>query len=155
VKTLLQCLADQYRWVVLDVPHGDVSLLEALEPMTALTLVVTQDVPAVRLATRLTRRLLQQFNRNKLGIVINRFDSGLDIGSEDVQKAVGLSLLSLVPADTKRAIAAANAGKPVVADSGSRITPAIKQLAAKFTATVKPETKTAPGSKIVRLAGLF
>jgi len=156
VKTLLQCLADQYRWVVLDVPHGDVSLFEALDPLSALMLVVTQDVPAVRLATRLARRLQQQFNKNRLGIVINKFDSGLDIGAEDVQKAIGLNLVSMVPIDIKRAIFAANAGKPVISDTNSRLSPALKQLAGKFSAAARPDTKPAASGKgIVRLAGLF
>jgi pilus assembly protein CpaE len=157
VKGLLQKLTEMYRWIVVDVPQSDLALIDNLEPVFAMSLVVNQELPAVRRAADLAKVLRQKYGSQKLGMVISRFDAGADIRPEDIQKAVGLPVWGLLPADYRRVVAAANLGKPLVSDSGNRVTPVIKQLANRFAMAPRPETdKSSTVSRSVnRIAGLF
>jgi pilus assembly protein CpaE len=156
VRQLLHRLVDLYRWVVLDLPQSEAGLVEPIEPISAIGLVVTQELPAVRRAADLAALLRQRYGTQKLGMVVSRFDAGADIRPEDIQKAVGLPIWAQLPADYRRVVAAANLGKPLVSDTGSRVTPVIRQLANKFATAPRPDIdKSSTGPKFKRLAGLF
>src|SRR6185295_4869859 len=157
VKALLLPLTEMYRWIVVDAPQSDLALIDSLEPMFAMTLVVNQELPAVRRAADFAKILRQKYGSQKLGMVVSRFDGGADIRPEDIQKAVGLPIWGLLPADYKRVVAAANLGKPLVSDSGNRVTPVIKQLANRFATAPRPETDKSStiSQKFNRIAGLL
>lgn len=157
VKALIQRLTELYRWIVLDIPQSDLGLIDGIEPVFAMSLVVAQELPAVRRAADLAAVLRQKYGSQKLGLIVNRFDAGADIRPEDIQKAVGLPVWGLLPADYKRVVAAANLGKPLVNDANNRVASVIKQLANKFMTSPRPETeKTVSTSRSFnRLASLF
>jgi pilus assembly protein CpaE len=156
LKALLQKLIEMYRWVVLDVPHSDLALIDGLDPVFAATLVVTQELPALRHAAKLGALLQQRYGTQRVSMVISRFDAGADYGSDDIQKNIGLPVWGLLPADYKRVVAAANLGKPIVNDSSSRVGVVVKQLANKFVTTPRPETdKSSTARRVPRIAGLI
>jgi pilus assembly protein CpaE len=157
VRALLQRLTEMYRWIVLDVPQSDLGLIDGIEPVFAMSLVVNQELPAVRRAADLASVLRQKYGSQKLGMVVSRFDAGADIRPDDILKAVGLPIWGLLPADYKRVVAAANLGKPLVTDSGNRVAGVVKQLANKFMSSQRAETdRTSSSSRTFnRLAGLF
>jgi pilus assembly protein CpaE len=158
VKALLQRLTEMYRWIVLDVPSSDLGLIDGIEPMFAMSLVVNQELPAVRRAADLAKILRQKYGSQKIGLVVSRFDAGADIRPEDIQKAVGLPVWGLLPSDYKRVVAAANLGKPLVNDANNRVSGVIKQLANKFMTSPRPEadkTTTTASRSFNRIAGLF
>jgi pilus assembly protein CpaE len=155
IRTLLHRLTDLYRWVVLDVPQSDLSIIDALEPMAAMTLVVNQELPSVRLGAELAGLLRQRYGSQKLGMVVNRFDAGADIGSNDVQKALGLPVWAMLPADYRRAVEMVNRGEPLVTDN-NKVSAVLKQFANRFaTATRSDQDQTSTGRKFNKLAGLF
>lgn len=158
VKALLQRLTEMYRWIVLDVPQSDLGLVDGIEPAFAVSLVVNQELPAVRRAADLAKILRQKYGSQKIGLVISRFDAGADIRPEDIQKAVGLPVWGLLPSDYKRVVAAANLGKPLVNDSNNRVAGVVKQLANKFMTSPRPEadkTTSTTSRPFNRIAGLF
>ncbi len=73
VRTLIESAARHYRYVVLDVPRTDV-MIEALEPSSRIVIVANQELATVRAATRLSAALRQRYGKDRLPVVVSRFD---------------------------------------------------------------------------------
>jgi pilus assembly protein CpaE len=145
VRALLEKLATHYQTVVLDVPRTDFGVLDGLEPITSVTLVVNQELPTIRRAAQMAALLRQRYGKDKVAAVVSRYDSRADIGQEDIERVVGLPVWATLPSDYRKAIAAANAGRPLVSDNHSRLAASVVQLAERLvgtTAEVKKPAKT-------------
>jgi pilus assembly protein CpaE len=149
VRALLERLASQYEVIVLDVPRTDFGVLDALDPLTAVTLVVNQELPTIRRAAQIAGLLRQRYGKDKVAAVVSRYDSRADIGQEDIERVVGLPVWATLPSDYRKAIAAANAGRPLVSDNHSRLAASVVQLAHKLVG-VSGEVKKAakPGGRL-------
>jgi len=154
VRTLIDRLASLYRTVVLDVPRSDLSMIEALEPATAIVLVVNQELPTVRRAAQIAALLRQRHGKDRLGSVVSRYDARAEIGQGDIDRVVGLPVWGVLPSDYRLALQAANQGSPLVVDNHSRLANAIRQLAHKVAKSPGAAKASAP-RKVGRLAGLF
>jgi pilus assembly protein CpaE len=152
VREMLERLAAQYRTIVLDIPRTDLGLIDALDPITSITMVVNQELPTVRRAAQIAAILRQRFGKDKVGTVVTRYDARADIGQEDIERVVGLPVWAGLPSDYRRAIAAANAGRPVMTENSSRLASSIREFAAKIAVRQDPRK---PAKAAGRLAGLF
>ena len=132
VRGLLDRLASSYRTVVLDVPRTDMGVLDALEPISSVTLVVNQELPTIRRAAQIASLLRQRYGKDKVATVVSRYDSRADIGQEDIERVVGLPVWGLLPSDYRKVISAANAGRPLVSDNHSRLAASVVQLAQRL-----------------------
>ena len=83
-------------------------------------------------------------------VVANRFDSGADIGHDDVERVVGSEVRHMIPSDYRQALAALNRGRPLVLANGGRLGEALTALA-KALAGAEPGTSRVQD----RQAGLF
>ena len=81
VRTLIEAAARYYRYVVLDVPRSDV-MIDALEPSARIVIVANQELAAVRAATRLSAALRQRYGKDRLSVVVSRYDVQSEIGQE-------------------------------------------------------------------------
>ena len=153
IREMLERLTTQYRTIVLDIPRSDLGLIDALDPITSVTLVVNQELPTVRRAAQVAALLRQRYGKDKVGTVVTRYDARADIGQEDIERVVGLPVWAVLPSDYRRAIAAANAGRPLMTENSSRLASSIKDFARKI-ASVKQEERK-PAKAAGRLAGLF
>ena len=153
IREMLERLTKQYRTIVLDIPRSDLGLIDALDPITSVTLVVNQELPTVRRAAQVAALLRQRYGKDKVGTVVTRYDARADIGQEDIERVVGLPVWAVLPSDYRRAIAAANAGRPLMTENSSRLASSIKDFARKI-ASVKQEERK-PAKAAGRLAGLF
>ena len=85
VRALIDAAAQHYRYVVLDVPRSDV-MLAALEAASRLVIVANQELATVRAATRLAATLRQRYGKERLSVVVSRFDQISEIGQERCRK---------------------------------------------------------------------
>jgi pilus assembly protein CpaE len=155
VRALLERLCGNYGSVVLDVPRTDFGVLDALEPVTAVALVVNQELPTIRRAAQIAALLRQRYGKDKVATVVSRYDSRADIGQEDIERVVGLPVWAVLPSDYRKVIAAANAGRPLVSDNHSRLAASVVQLAHRLANLSGESAKRPPAKPAGRLGGLF
>lgn len=128
IRGLIEASARHYRYVVLDVPRSDVTL-EALEPATRIVIVANQELATVRAATRLAATLRQRYGKDRLSVVVSRFDQHAEIGSDDVERVLGSPVAHTFPSNYRIALEALNAGRPVVLDNHNKLAAALTGFA--------------------------
>jgi Flp pilus assembly CpaE family ATPase len=143
-RTLLDFVSRRYRHVVLDVPRSDVSVLDALESVTSIVVVTSQEIGSLKNAARMTQTFGHRYGSSRVRVLVNRFDSRADIGQAEVEKVVGMSA-SVLPSDYRRAVDALNAGTPLVLDKDQRISRAFRSFASELAGVAKPARETTGG----------
>lgn len=143
VRTLLEFVHSFKPFVILDVPRRDLALLESLDSTTAIFVVVNQELPTVKNAQPLVKRLQQRYG-DRVKVIVNRSDRSSEISLEDIAKAVSVPIEHVLPNDYRQAMSAANKGVPVASTSQGRLAEAFyamaKSLEGKATATTGTET---------------
>jgi pilus assembly protein CpaE len=145
VGAVIEFAARQYEFVVLDVPRSDAAMLDALSGVNRITVVANQELATVRSASRIAATLRQRYGRDRVGIVVSRYDKTSEIASEDVAKAVGGSVSHLFPSDYRLAVNALNVGRPLVLENHSRLAGSYVEFAREL-AGVKTRIEAAPKS---------
>jgi pilus assembly protein CpaE len=112
MPALLSCLQDRFDAVVVDGVRdfGDPALA-ALDMADRIVLVVTQDVPAVRRATRVAE-LLQKlgYSDRRVHIVLNRTQTRSQVSEGESERALSLPIAARVRNDFRRISAALDDG---------------------------------------------
>lgn len=141
IRLLLDFAARRYRYTVLDLPRGGTTMFDALDAVTTIVVVVSQELTALRNAGRLVETLKQRCGQSRVRVAIGRFDRHAEIGKPDVERALGMAAVHIVPSDYRLAIEALNAGRPIVVDGKSRTAHAVRRLAKDLagTAAATPE----------------
>ena len=156
VRTLIDRLASQYQYVILDIPRSDLGALDSIEPVSVVTLVVNQELPTVRRAAQVATLLRQRYGKDRVASVVSRYDARAEIGQDDIERVVGLPVWAVLPSDYRRAVAAANVGRPLVRDGQSRLAAAVQQFARKLAGRPADAVAKAPAARTVgRLGGFF
>ena len=148
VRTLIESAARHYRYVVLDVPRTDV-MIDALEPASRIVIVANQELATVRAATRLSAALRQRYGKDRLTVVVSRFDIEAEIGQSDVERVLGTPVAHTFPSNYRIALDALNAGRPVVLDNHNKLAASLSGFARGLLETPDEE----PAGK--RQQGLF
>jgi pilus assembly protein CpaE len=128
-RALIEFASYNYAYTVLDLPRSDATLLDALEKVTMIVVLTSQELASVRSASRLVPMLRQRYGGEKVSVVLNRSDRQADIGVEDVERAVGTQIKHVFPSDYRAAVKALNRGRPIVFDSRSPLSDAINAYA--------------------------
>ena len=149
-RSLLEFAARRYRYVVLDVPRSDVSVLDAVESVSSLVVVASQEIGALRNAARMTQTFGHRYGSSRVRVVVNRFDPKADIGQTDVEKVIGMAAQSL-PSDYRTAVDALNTGRPVVLDKDQKLGRAFNAFAGELAGIAKTPRPTG-GGMLSRLA---
>jgi pilus assembly protein CpaE len=150
IRSLIEAAARHYAYVLLDVPRTDV-MLDALESTSRVIVVANQELATVRAATRLAASLRQRYGRDRLSVVISRFDQQADIGQSDVERVLGSPVAFTFPSNYRVALDALNAGRPLVLDNHNKLAAALTGFARGLVET--PEAPTAPPRKQNGLIG--
>jgi pilus assembly protein CpaE len=129
ISTLLQFAATHYRYTLLDVPRSEAAVLDALEGVATILIVANQELATVRNAGRIASTLRQRYGKERVKIVVSRFDKQAEIGTEDVARVVGSPVKYTVPSDYRVALTSLNKGRPIVLDRENKLTPAFQALA--------------------------
>jgi pilus assembly protein CpaE len=153
VRELIEFAAQRYAYVVLDVPRADVTMLDALEMATSIVVVANQELATVRRAGAIALSLRQRYGKDRVAVVINRFDPHAEIGREDVERVTGGSIRHLIPSDYRLALEGLNTGQPVVVRNHSRLAGSFSSLAEGLSGAKTPAApeQERPGSLLFRL----
>jgi pilus assembly protein CpaE len=150
-RALIEFVSRRYRYVVLDVPRSDVSTLDALESVSSLVLVASQEIGALKSAARMAQTFGHRYGSARVKFVVNRFDVNAEIGQAEIEKVVGVSA-HLLPSDYRTAVDGLNAGRPVVLDKEQRISRAFRSFASELAGIAKPVREVRSGGMLSRLA---
>lgn len=149
IRSLIEAASRHYAYVLLDVPRIDV-MLDALESTSRVIVVANQEIATVRAATRLSASLRQRYGRDRLSIVISRFDQQSDIGQSDVERVLGSPVAFTFPSNYRVAIDALNAGRPLVLDNHNKLAASLTGFARGLV-----EVPEAPAAASRRQGGLL
>jgi pilus assembly protein CpaE len=144
LRALLAFASTKYQYTLLDVPRSDMSILDALETVSSVVVVTSQELPSLRSAGRLSHLLRTRYGASRVKAVMNRFDRRADIAHADVERVIGDSVKHLIPSDYRVAIEALNLGRPVALDPG-QLSDSFRSLAGDLGGLVKPKRERAPG----------
>jgi len=150
VRALIEFASSRYRYVVLDLPRSDMSTLDALEAVSTVVVVTSQELPSLRSAGRLAHLLRTRYGSSRVLPVMNRFDRRAEIAHADVERVIGDSVKHLIPSDYRAAIEALNVGRPIALEQGA-LADAFKSLAGDLGGLVR-EKRERPSGVFGRLA---
>jgi pilus assembly protein CpaE len=150
VRALIEFASSRYRYVLLDLPRSDMSSLDALEVVSKVVVITTQELASVRSAGRLAHMLRTRYGSARVMTVMNRFDRKAEIAHGDVERVIGDSVKHLIPSDYRTAIEALNVGRPIALEPGV-LSNAIRSLAGDLGGIVKQQHER-PAGVLGRLA---
>lgn len=154
LRGLINLAADEFPYVVLDIPRADTAALDALDRANTIVIVANQELATVRSAGRMAASLGQRYGKERVSVVITRYDERAEIGQQDVERVVGRPVAHILPNNYPITVASLNKGRPLVLDNHTKLAGAFTTLAhslAKLTPT-KPE-KEKSGGLFSRIAG--
>jgi pilus assembly protein CpaE len=125
IEFALQC----YRYVVVDAPRADSSIGDMLDLTTSIVVVTTQELASIRSGSRALAALRQRYGSERVQIVLNRYDRSAEIGSEDLERAVGSRIGHTFPSNYRLAIDALNKGRPLVVDNHNKLAASLSAYA--------------------------
>jgi pilus assembly protein CpaE len=113
--TLLDKMAHHYDHIVVDVPRRlDPYALPALERADRVMLVVQQTLSHLRDAARMLQIFAEhRIGRDKVLVVVNRFEKNAPVDLEDVKRALHGCETVAVPSDFKTVAESINLGTPI------------------------------------------
>lgn len=129
IATLLSFAASHYRYTFLDVPRSEAAVLDSLEGVASIMIVANQELATVRNAGRIAASLRQRYGKDRVKIVISRYDKVAEINSEDVERVVGSPVKYTVPSDYRAALMSLNKGRPLALDKDSKLAPSFQSMA--------------------------
>ena len=148
-RAVIDFAAHLHRYVVLDVPRSDAAALDALDGTSRIVVVTNQELSSVRGASRLAAALRERYGRDRVLVVMSRFDKQAEISQADVEKVVASKITHMLPSDYRLALQALNQGRPLALDNHNKLAAGFRSLA-KELAKVDPEPKPSEPS-----GGLF
>lgn len=115
IDALLRIARQQYDFVILDVGRNlDAQTIKALDHADMIFPVLQMTLPFIRDG----KRLLDVFRtldypKNKVHLVVNRYEKGGDIGIHDMEKSLGSKVLHTIPNHYEAVAASVNQGVPI------------------------------------------
>ena len=129
VRALIDAAARHYRYVVLDLCRTDPAVLDGLDPAKKILVIANQELATVRGASRMAGTLNKRYGKDRVVLVISRYDPNAGIGQEDIERVVGSKIRHLLPSDYRVALEALNTGRPLALSNQTRLAGALKMLA--------------------------
>ena len=115
-NALLAFASAHYRYTLLDVPRSDVAVLDVLEGLAGIMIVANQELATVRNAGRMAAAFRQRYGKDRVAVIVTRYDRQADIGQEDLERVIGSPVKHLIPSDYRLALQALNKGRPLALD---------------------------------------
>jgi pilus assembly protein CpaE len=154
VRSLIDCAASHYPCVVLDVPRSDSTMLDALELVTKIVVVANQELATVRSASRMAAALRQRYGKDRVAVVVSRYDHVAEIGRKEIERVMGGSITQVFQSDYRLALGALNVGRPLVLDNHNKLAASFTSFARGLVANshVEPAEIARPGGLFSRFA---
>lgn len=151
LRQLIENVAAEYPYVVLDVPRSDFVALEALDAASTIIVVANQELATVRGAGRMAAMLERRYGKERISVVITRYDEGSEIGQHDVERVVGRPVSYVFPNNYAVAVASLNKGRPLVLDNHSKLAGAFNSFA-RTLVNIPQDEKEKPAGLLSRLS---
>ena len=148
VRNLIEFATTAYRYVVLDCPRADATMVEAIDAASIIIVVANQELATLRGASRIANSLRMRCGTERVKLAVSRFDPQSDISLADVERVLGGAVKYVYPSDYRTAVAALNRGEPLMVPRQSRLAEALDECA-------RDAAGLAPKPKEVAKAGLF
>ena len=129
LRSLIDLAANEFRFVVMDVPRADPAVLDSLEAASSVVVVANQEVATIRNAARITAALEQRYGKERVNVVISRYDARAEIGQADVERVIGRRVVHLFPDNYPIVLASHNKGRPLVLDNHTKLASALTAFA--------------------------
>jgi pilus assembly protein CpaE len=154
VRSLIDCAARHYPLVVLDVPRSDSTMLEALELVTTIVVVANQELSTVRSASRMAAALRQRYGKDRVAVVVSRFDQVAEIGQKEIERVMGGPVAQVFPSNYRLALGALNVGRPLVLDNHNKLAASFESFARGLgtNSRVEPAGRERPAGLFGRFA---
>ena len=116
IEVVLNLAATQYDYLILDVGRTLVAAsIKALDHADVIFPVLQQTLPFVRDAKRLVYTLESLgYSRQKIHLLVNRFESGEDIRLDDVERTLEMKVYAMIPNSFQTVSASVNQGVPIL-----------------------------------------
>ncbi len=150
VRRLLDFALQRYRYVIVDCPRSDATVLDSLEAASKIVLVANQDLAALRSGSRMAATLRQRYRADRVMVVVSRFDVKSEIGQGDVERVIGSAVRHRVPSDYRASIEALNRGRPLMLQNHTQLASSIEALAKELGGYTTTSART---GLLGRLAG--
>lgn len=152
IRAVVEAAMRCYRFVVLDVPREYALAHEALDVASSITVVTTQELAAIRNASRAAAALREHHGADRVRVVVNRYDRAAEIAPEDLERAIGGRIGHRFPSNYRLAIAALNKGRPLVTDNHNNLASAFAAYARSLSGQAStPDTR--PSGLLGKLTG--
>jgi pilus assembly protein CpaE len=149
VRTLLDFVSHHYAHIVLDVPRTDPAILDALETTVQIVVVANQELSTVRGAARIAGSLRQRYGKDRVQVVVSRYDTVAEIGQEDIERVTGGAVRFLFPSNYRLAVESLNKGRPIVIENHNKLAASLVGFAGALSGSAEkrdaPEPKTGAG----------
>jgi pilus assembly protein CpaE len=145
VRAVIDVAARQYRYIVVDVARADMMTLDALDSAKAIIVVANQELSTVRGATRIAGTLRQRYGKDRIRVVISRYDAQSEIGQDDVERTIGVPVKHTFPSDYRLALKALNQGRPIALDNHNALSGSVQKFAREL-AGVAETPRDKPGA---------
>lgn len=150
VRTLLECAASVYRYVVLDCPRSDATMLESIDAASQIVVLANQELTTLRTASRLLSSLRLRCGNERVKLAVARLDVKSEIGQSDIERVLGGPVKYVFPNDYHASLSAITRGEPLVLQNHSRLAGSFEQIARDL-GGLPPKTSDTQAAK----AGLF
>jgi pilus assembly protein CpaE len=153
IQTLVGLASREFEFVVLDVPRTDPTVLDALESAGTIVVVANQDVSTVRSAGRLAGTLEQRYGKDRVSVVITRFDANSEIDQPQVERVVGRPVSTVFPNNYQVAVGALNNGRPLALDNHTKLASALTDFARQLSGIPAEQTERNKPSGLLSFLG--
>jgi len=116
INALLGLAATEYDYVILDVGRNlDAVSVKALDHADLIFPVLQETLPFIRDAKRIISTLQSLgYSRDKINLIVNRYEKGGDIQLEDVERTLGMKVFVIFPNSFEAVSASVNQGVPIL-----------------------------------------
>jgi pilus assembly protein CpaE len=153
VRSLIDLAANEFRFLVLDVPRADSAVLDSLESVSRVVVVANQEVATIRSAARMAAAFERRYGKERVNVVISRYDPRAEIGQADVERAIGRPVTCLLPNNYQTALASLNTGRPLVLDNHTKLASAFTTFASDLAGVPAGRRERAKSTGFLSLIG--
>ena len=129
VRSLLDFATTAYRYVVLDCPRSDATMLEAIDAAGQVVVLANQELTTLRTASRLLTGLRQRCGTERVKLAVTRFDPNGEIAKSDVERVLGSPVRYTIPNDYRTSVNAITRGEPLILQNHSNLASTLEDLA--------------------------
>jgi pilus assembly protein CpaE len=153
LRAVIEFAVRSYRYVVIDGSRSDPTVEVAFDLASDLVIVATQELAAIRRGARAAADLRQRYGADRVQVVLNRYDSGADISSEDLERAFKSRIVHRFPSNYRLAIEALNKGRPLVIDNHTKLAGSFAAHARALAGVTKHQAAGRSGGLLGKLTG--